>query len=110
MAKQNLKYRRLQTLTKGKTTVVIAHRLSTILNSNNIYVIDSGKVVDNGQHHELIVKSELYKNFMKSRYKNNYVFCTNLLLHYFTLYLSFFFRVLKKKRYIRSIKEKFTFL
>ena len=57
----------LKTLTKGKTTVVIAHRLSTILNSNNIYVIDSGKVVDNGQHHELIAKSELYKKFYEKQ-------------------------------------------
>ena len=38
----------LSILTKNKTTIVIAHRLSTILNSNNIYVIDSGKIVANG--------------------------------------------------------------
>jgi len=57
----------LQTLTKGKTTVVIAHRLSTILNSNNIYVIDSGKVVDSGKHQELIAKSELYKKFYEKQ-------------------------------------------
>ena len=53
----------LKILTKNKTTIVIAHRLSTILNSNNIYVIDSGKVVGNGKHEELLVKSEIYKNF-----------------------------------------------
>ncbi len=57
----------LKTLTKGKTTVVIAHRLSTILNSNNIYVIDTGKVVDSGQHQELIAKSELYKKFYEKQ-------------------------------------------
>jgi len=50
-------------LTKNKTTIVIAHRLSTILNSDNIYVIDSGKVIANGKHDELINKSEAYKNF-----------------------------------------------
>jgi len=53
----------LKILTKNKTTIVIAHRLSTILNSNNIYVIDSGKVVGNGKHEELLTKSEIYKNF-----------------------------------------------
>ena len=53
----------LKILTKNKTTIVIAHRLSTILNSNNIYVIDSGKVVGNGKHEELLEKSEIYKNF-----------------------------------------------
>ena len=42
----------LQTLTKGKTTIVIAHRLSTILNANNIYLIDNGKVIENGNHDE----------------------------------------------------------
>tara|TARA_B100001173_G_scaffold285070_1_gene271777 strand:+ start:1442 stop:3178 length:1737 start_codon:yes stop_codon:yes gene_type:complete len=57
----------LKILTKNKTTIVIAHRLSTILNSNNIYVIDSGKVVDNGKHEDLMIKSELYKNFYEKQ-------------------------------------------
>jgi len=57
----------LNILTKNKTTIVIAHRLSTILNSNNIYVIDSGRVVDNGKHEVLITKSELYKSFYEKQ-------------------------------------------
>jgi len=57
----------LKILTKDKTTIVIAHRLSTILNSNNIYVIDSGKVIDHGKHEDLLVKSELYKNFYEKQ-------------------------------------------
>ena len=57
----------LKILTKSKTTIVIAHRLSTILNSNNIYVIDSGKVVDSGKHEALIAKSELYKSFYEKQ-------------------------------------------
>ncbi len=57
----------LKTLTKDKTTIVIAHRLSTILNSNNIYVIDSGKVVDNGKHEILMEKSKLYKSFYEKQ-------------------------------------------
>ena len=57
----------LKILTKNKTTIVIAHRLSTILNSNNIYVIDSGKVVDNGKHEELMIKSKLYKNYYEKQ-------------------------------------------
>ncbi|WP_435148625.1 ABC transporter ATP-binding protein [Candidatus Pelagibacter bacterium nBUS_32] len=57
----------LNTLTKNKTTIVIAHRLSTILNSNNIYLIDSGKVIDNGKHDELLNKSDLYKNFYEKQ-------------------------------------------
>ena len=57
----------LKILTKNKTTIVIAHRLSTILNSNNIYLIDSGNVVANGKHEELINKSDLYKSFYEKQ-------------------------------------------
>ena len=57
----------LKTLTKDKTTIVIAHRLSTILNSNNIYVIDTGNVVASGNHDDLMIKSELYKSFYEKQ-------------------------------------------
>jgi len=57
----------LKTLTKNKTTIVIAHRLSTILNSNNIYVIDSGNVIASGNHNDLMIKSELYKSFYEKQ-------------------------------------------
>ena len=57
----------LKILTKDKTTIVIAHRLSTVLNSNNIYVIDAGKVVENGKHEDLMLTSELYKNFYEKQ-------------------------------------------
>ncbi len=54
-------------LTKNKTTIVIAHRLSTILNSNNIYVINSGNVIDSGSHEQLMSKSDIYKNFYEKQ-------------------------------------------
>ena len=57
----------LNILTKNKTTIVIAHRLSTILNSNNIYLIDSGKVIESGKHEELMNKSELYRSFYEKQ-------------------------------------------
>ena len=57
----------LKILTKNKTTIVIAHRLSTILSSSNIYVIDKGKIIDNGSHETLIKKSDLYKNFYEKQ-------------------------------------------
>ena len=57
----------LSKLTKNKTTIVIAHRLSTILNSNNIYLIDSGRVIDFGKHQDLLSKSSLYKNFYEKQ-------------------------------------------
>ena len=58
-------------LTKGRTTIVIAHRLSTILNSDVIYVIDNGQVIDHGKHDELIKNSETYKNFYEKQIKRS---------------------------------------
>ena len=63
--------RALDKLILNKTTVVIAHRLSTILNSDKIYVMDKGSVLDSGNHSELLKKSETYKNFYEKQiYKN----------------------------------------
>ena len=58
-------------LTKGRTTIVIAHRLSTILNSDKIYVIDSGQVVGEGKHDELLINSKIYKNFYDKQIKRS---------------------------------------
>ncbi len=57
----------LKILTENKTTIVIAHRLSTILSSDNIYVIDAGKVIDSGRHENLLNNSELYKSFYEKQ-------------------------------------------
>ena len=56
-------------LTNGKTTIVIAHRLSTILNSNKIFVINKGQIVDQGTHDELLKISDIYKNFYEKQIK-----------------------------------------
>ena len=56
-------------LTKDRTTIVIAHRLSTILNSDKIYVIDAGKVVGEGTHDQLLINSNVYKNFYEKQIK-----------------------------------------
>src|SRR6056300_946515 len=58
-------------LTKGKTTIVIAHRLSTILNSDNIYVIDNGEIVDSGKHLDLLKTSKIYQNFYDKQIKKD---------------------------------------
>ena len=57
----------LSYLTKNKTTLVIAHRLSTILNSEKIFVLDKGQVVDQGTHTELLKNSNIYKNFYEKQ-------------------------------------------
>jgi subfamily B ATP-binding cassette protein MsbA len=57
----------LKILTNNKTSIVIAHRLSTILNSDRIYVVQSGKIMDYGVHDELLIKSDIYKNFYEKQ-------------------------------------------
>ena len=56
-------------LRKGRTTIVIAHRLSTILNSDKIYVIDRGQVIESGTHDILLNSSQIYKNFYEKQIK-----------------------------------------
>ena len=61
----------LEKLISNKTTIVIAHRLSTILNSNIIYVLDKGKVINQGNHNDLLKHSEIYQNFYNRQIKEN---------------------------------------
>jgi len=58
-------------LTKNRTTIVIAHRLSTVLNSDKIYVIESGKVSGEGTHNELLKNSSVYKSFYEKQIRNS---------------------------------------
>ncbi len=61
----------LDLLTYNKTTIVIAHRLSTILNSDKIYVMNQGSILDSGKHEDLLKNSEIYKNFYNRQIYNN---------------------------------------
>ena len=56
-------------LVQGRTTIVIAHRLSTIINSEKIIVLNSGKIENEGSHEELLLKSDIYKNFYEQQIK-----------------------------------------
>ena len=57
----------IEELIFNKTTIVIAHRLSTILNSDNIYVMEKGEILDSGKHEELLNKSNAYRNFYEKQ-------------------------------------------
>jgi subfamily B ATP-binding cassette protein MsbA len=55
----------LTKLLKGRTSVVIAHRLSTIMNADRIFVIDEGRIVEEGKHEELLAKGRVYAKLVE---------------------------------------------
>ena len=58
----------MNTLLKGRTSIIIAHRLSTIKNADFLLVVENGTIVEQGTHHELIERGghykELYENYV----------------------------------------------
>lgn len=52
---------------QGKTMVVIAHRLSTIANSDEILVMKEGKIIEQGNHQELLSKDSVYKSMWEKQ-------------------------------------------
>jgi ATP-binding cassette subfamily B protein len=50
----------LEKLMQGRTTIIIAHRLATVLKADRIVVMDEGRVVEQGTHHELVARNGLY--------------------------------------------------
>ena len=61
----------IKLLTKDRTTLVIAHRLSTVMSSKTICVVDDGEIVAEGNHQELLQKSEIYKNFYEKQLRKD---------------------------------------
>src|SRR5690606_16811225 len=57
----------LDTFFEDKTVVVIAHRLSTVKNAHQIVVLDDGKIVEKGNHKELVAKKGNYYNLVKNQ-------------------------------------------
>lgn len=61
----------LDRLMKGRTTIAIAHRLSTIEAADEIYVLQDGKVMENGRHMDLISMEGIYKHLYDLQIKQN---------------------------------------
>ncbi len=57
--------RSLEHITANRTTIAIAHRLSTIRNADCIYVLEYGKIVEQGTHEQLLDKNALYANLWR---------------------------------------------
>lgn len=57
----------LDVLMQGRTTVAVAHRLSTIEHADSIFVLDAGRVVEQGTHHELLSAGGLYQQLATQR-------------------------------------------
>lgn len=60
----------LEEVMKGRTTLVIAHRLSTIENADRILVMDKGRIVETGNHAELLAKGGHYAKLHKLQFKD----------------------------------------
>ena len=59
----------IQKITLGKTSMIIAHRLSTIEKADKIIVLDNGRIVEFGNHSNLLSKGGVYKDLYDSQLK-----------------------------------------
>jgi ATP-binding cassette subfamily B protein/subfamily B ATP-binding cassette protein MsbA len=66
---ENLIQKALETLQRKTTIIVIAHRLSTVRNADQIFVIEKGRVIEEGSHVTLLQKGASYAHFWKSQLK-----------------------------------------
>ena len=60
----------LSSLFQGRTAIVIAHRLSTVRKADWIFVLDRGKIVEQGSHNELLEKKGLYAALCERQFKD----------------------------------------
>ncbi len=67
---EELVQRALNVLMQGRTTLAIAHRLSTIENADIIFVVDDGRMIEQGNHADLVLKQGLYRNLYELQFKD----------------------------------------
>lgn len=59
----------LDRLTRGKTTIVVAHRLSSIADADRIFVLEAGRLIEEGRHDELLAQERLYAQLYRAQKK-----------------------------------------
>ncbi len=59
----------LETIMKGRTSIVIAHRLSTILKADRILVVAGGVIAEQGSHEELLEKNGIYRDLYETQFR-----------------------------------------
>ena len=62
----------MKLMLKNRTSIVIAHRISTIINSDNIVVLESGEIVEMGNHDYLFEKNGRYRELYKLNFQEEY--------------------------------------
>ncbi|MCK5784934.1 MAG: ABC transporter ATP-binding protein [Candidatus Sabulitectum sp.] len=67
---EQLIQRAIETLMKGRTSIIVAHRLSTIQKCDEILVIDAGKIMERGSHQELLARRGIYYNLYLLQWGN----------------------------------------
>lgn len=68
---ENIIQHALNVVASGRTTFVVAHRLSTIRNADNIFVLDDGKIVEQGTHEQLYELGGKYRQMYEAQYNKN---------------------------------------
>jgi len=76
---EKLVFDALENLLQGKTSIVIAHRLATVRRADVIFVIDEGRVVEQGTHDELLETGGLYSRLYELQFRGEEVDSRELL-------------------------------